>query len=123
MLTPHDSSKNTDGDSDFLERNDHWALLPPDTSNSLHNERKGKPILVFFMPWIAEEDMPTTLISTCKNLIGHPPDWPGIKLAFVEKPSPGFVIQIVKGWEPANPAQERALFQKINWEIQRIERS
>lgn len=123
MRTANDSTENTDADGGFLERNEHWALLPPDTSKSLHNERKGKPVLIFFMPWIAEEDMPVTMISTCNNLTSHPPDWPGIKLGFVEKPSPGFVIHITKGWEPANSAQERALFQKIIWEIQRIERS
>lgn len=106
-----------------LQQNDQWLLLPPNPAEVLPSEKQGKQILVFFMPWIAEEDISPQLLATCHALAANPPDWPGIKLGFVQKPSPGFVLRIVKGWEPANSTQEQNLFQKIMWEIQRMERS
>lgn len=117
------STKGKPNEDGLLQSNDQWALLPPDPDQSLDPDHRGKPTLTYFMPWIAEQDMPATLASCCRALDSAPPDWPGVKLFFVEKPSPGFVLRITKGWEPANTAQEQALFKKILWEIQRIERS
>lgn len=115
-------SKSTDDDK-LLQSNEQWVLLPPDPDESLDPDHRGKPTLTYFMPWIAEHDIPASVASSCRALDSDPPDWPGVKLFFVEKPSPGFVLRITKGWEPANVAQEQALFKKILWEIQRIERS
>lgn len=117
------SSQDEVDDSVFLHINEQWALLPPDPANNLSVENNGKPTLTFFMPWIAEDNMPNAMLNCCHSLSANPPDWPGIRLGFVEKPSPGFVIRIAKGWEPANATQERSLFQKVLWEIQRMERS
>ncbi|WP_370263608.1 hypothetical protein [Limnobacter sp.] len=118
------SSKQVNAEEDgFLIMDQHWALLPPDPENSISIEQNGKRILTFFMLWIDENNISPSLLATCKNLASNPPDWPGVRLEFTETPSPGFLIRIVKGWEPANSKQEQSLFQKVLWEINRLERS
>lgn len=106
-----------------LQFDEHWVLVQADPMTSLPVWISGKQILTYFLPWIGEDPMPERLMNACIRLGNNPPDWPGIQMKFTQDPSPGFVLNITKGWEPSNSKQEKDLFQKLIWEIQRVLRS
>jgi len=108
-----------DDEENLLASDEQWALLePPSPDFTATSQSPGGNITLFFL-WIAEEEIPATLLNACELLNTDPPDWAGIKISFQAQPSPGFCLEISKGWEPVNEAQKENLFRKMIWELDR----
>lgn len=108
-----------DDEQNLLATNEQWALFgPPSTDSTSTGQSCNEDTTLFFL-WISEDELPTQFLAACEILNTDPPDWAGIKLSFQAEPSPGFCLEISKGWEPVNEEQEEDLFRKMIWELDR----
>lgn len=111
-----------DNNQNLIATDHQWTLVRSPTGNTGGMSTKQSPHELFFFLWTSEEEeMSSFTLAACQSLSSDPPAWPGIKLNFQSDPSPGFSLEIAKGWEPVNSLQEEELFKKLVWEIKRAQ--